>query len=326
LERIGVDNSLNSFQGVSGLVDRSVASRLTLPLILILFFASAACSIRKYAINQLGDALAHSSATFASDDDPELIRGALPFSLKLVESLLSESPRHEGLLLAACSGFTQFSYAFVQQDADEMESRDLAASQALQRRARNLYLRARNYGIRGLEVKYRDFGKALRSDPKTTVGLASAADVPWLYWTSAAWGSAVALSKDDPELVADLPIVEALIDRALQLDEDYDHGAIHSFLISYETSRQGGKGDPAERSRQHFDRAMALSGAQLASPLVALAEAVSVGKQNRQEFESLLNRAIEIDLNARPEWRLSNLVMQRRARWLLSRADELFVE
>ena len=311
MERIGVDNSLNSFQGVSGLVDRSVASRLTLPLILILFFASAACSIRKYAINQLGDALAHSSATFASDDDPELIRGALPLSLKL---------------LAACSGFTQFSYAFVQQDADEMESRDLAASQALQRRARNLYLRARNYGIRGLEVKYRDFGKALRSDPKTTVGLASAADVPWLYWTAAAWGSAVALSKDDPELVADLPIVEALIDRALQLDEDYDHGAIHSLLITYETSRQGGKGDPAERSRQHFDRAMALSGAQLASPLVALAEAVSVGKQNRQEFESLLNRAIEIDLNARPEWRLSNLVMQRRARWLLSRADELFVE
>jgi predicted anti-sigma-YlaC factor YlaD len=326
LERIEVDNSLNSLPGRLRLVDLLIASPFTLPLILILLFASAACSIRKYAINQLGDALAQSNTTFASDDDPELIRGALPFSLKLVESLLAESPRHPGLLLAACSGFTQYSYAFVQQDADEMEPRDLSASQALQRRARNLYLRARNYGIRGLEVKYRDFGAALRSNPKTTVGLASAADVPWLYWTAAAWGSAVALSKDDPELVADLPIVEALIDRALQLDEDYDHGAIHSFLITYETSRPGGKGDPAERSRQHFERAMALSGAQLASPLVALAEAVSIGKQDRKEFESLLNRATQIDVNAKPEWRLSNLVMQRRARWLLSRVDELFVE
>jgi predicted anti-sigma-YlaC factor YlaD len=326
LERIGVDNSLNSLPGVAGSLDRSVASRLVLPLILSLLIANSGCSVRRYAVNQLGDALAQSGTAFASDDDPELIRSALPFSLKLVESLLVESPRHQGLLLAACSGFTQYSYAFVQQDADEMEPCDLAASQVLQRRARNLYLRARNYGIQGLEVKYRDFGKALRADPKTTVGLASAAEVPWLYWTAAAWGSAAALSKDDPELIADLPIVEALIDRALQLDEDYDHGAIHSFLITYEISRPGGKGDPAARSRQHFERAVALSGAQLASPLVALAEAVSIGKQDRKEFESLLNRAIEIDVNAKPEWRLSNLVMQRRARWLLSRVDELFIE
>jgi predicted anti-sigma-YlaC factor YlaD len=326
LEKIGVDNSWNSLPHVAGSLDRSVASRLILPMILILLVANSGCSVRRYAINQLGNALAQSGATFASDDDPELIRDALPFSLKLVESLLAESPRHQGLLLAACSGFTQYSYAFVQQDADEMEPRELMASQALQKRARNLYLRARNYGIQGLEVKYRDFGKALRTDAKATVGLASAAEVPWLYWTAAAWGSAVALSKDDPELIADLPIVEALIDRALQLDEDYDHGAIHSFLIRYEISRPGGKGDPAARSRQHFERAVALSGAQLASPLVALAEAVSIGKQDRKEFESLLNRAIEIDVNARPEWRLANLVMQRRARWLLSRVDELFIE
>jgi predicted anti-sigma-YlaC factor YlaD len=53
---------------------------------------------------------------------------------------------------------------------------------------------------------------------------------------------------------------------------------------------------------------------------------VSIGKQDRKEFESLLNRATQIDVNAKPEWRLSNLVMQRRARWLLSRVDELFVE
>jgi predicted anti-sigma-YlaC factor YlaD len=295
-------------------------------LIPLLAFSGLGCSVRKYAINKLGDALADTGTTFASDDDPELIRGALPFSLKLVESLLAESPRHQGLLLAACSGFTQYSYAFVQQEADEVESRDLAAAQLLQGRARRLYLRARNYGVRGLEVKHRDFGRSLKGDPKSAVKVASTADVALLYWTAAAWGSAITLSKDDPDLVADLPVVEALIDRALQLDEGYDSGAIHSFLITYEVSRPGGKGDPAARARQHFQRAMELSGGQSASPLVALAESVAIGKQNRKEFESLLNKAIEIDVNAKPEWRLSNLVWQRRARWLLSRVEELFVE
>ena len=295
-------------------------------LLLLLAGLIPGCSVRRFAINKLGDALADTGATFTSDDDPELIRGALPFSLKLIESLLAESPRHQGLLLAAARGFTQYSYAFVQEEADEMEPRDLGEAERLRTRARRLYLRAKNYGVRGLEARHRDFGSSLRQNPKGAVEQTSLSDVPLLYWTAASWGAAIAISKDDPELIADLPAVEALIDRALQLDEDYDSGAIHGFLITYEAGRPGGKGDPCERSRRHFERALALSSGQLASPLVALAEAVSIGKQDRKEFESLLGRALAIQVDSKPEWRLANLVMQRRARWLLSRADELFLE
>jgi TRAP transporter T-component len=152
------------------------------------------------------------------------------------------------------------------------------------------------------------------------------ADVPLLYWTAASWGAAIALSKDNPDLVADQPLVEALIDRALELDEKFGDGAIHTFLISYEGSRNGAEGDFAIRSRKHFDRAMELSGGYQAGPLVSLAEAVTVQKQDRKEFRSLLNRALAVDVNAKPEFRLANLIMQRRARWLLSRIDELFLE
>jgi hypothetical protein len=63
------------------------------------------CSVKRMAVNKVGDALAGGGTTFASDDDPELVKAAVPFSLKLMESLLNESPRHEGLLLAASSGF-----------------------------------------------------------------------------------------------------------------------------------------------------------------------------------------------------------------------------
>lgn len=283
------------------------------------------CSIKKVAINKLGDALAGGGSTFASDEDPELIRSAIPFSLKLIESLLAESPKHKGLLLAAASGFTQYAYAFIQQEADEAEPRDINAALAMKDRARKMYLRARNYGLRGLEVSHPGFEQSLRAKPESAVTVVKAPEVPMLYWTAAAWGSAITISKHDPELVADLPIVEALIDRALQLDEAFDNGAIHAFLISYEMARQGAAGDPAQRARKHFDRAMELSGGFQAGPLVALAEAVSIPNQDRKEFESLLNRALAIDPNKKPEYRLANLVNQRRARWLLGRVEELIL-
>ena len=294
-----------------------------LPLALAL---ACGCSIKRMAINSLGDALAGGGTTFASDDDPELVKAAIPFSLKLIESLLAESPRHGGLLLAACSGFTQYSYAFVNQEADEKADTDLAAADPLRARAKRLYLRARGYGLRGLEAKHPGFQQALRTDAKSAVRGTTVSEVPLLYWTAAAWGAAISISKDDPALVSDQVIVEAMIDRALELDEDFDHGAIHGFLISYEMARQGVPGDSAARARKHFDRALELSQSKLASPLVSLAEAVAVEKQDRAGFQNLLNRALAINPDAAPEWRLQNLIAQRRARWLLGRIDELFLD
>ena len=300
--------------------------RRAAPLVLIAAALGSGCATLKHAaVNKLGDALSAGGTAYASDDDPELIRAAAPFSLKLMESLLAETPTHAGLLCAAASGFTQYGYAFVQQDADELDSTNLAAASALRARARRLYLRARDYGLRGLDVTHPDFSAALRRDPRTAVHACRAADVPLLYWTAAAWAAGISIMKDRPDLIADLPQVEALIDRALALDETFGHGAIHAFLVSYEMARAGAAGDPATRAHTHFERAVALGGGHEASPLVALAEAVCVQQQDRARFESLLRTALAIDADAQPDSRLVNLIMQRRARWLLGRTDELFL-
>ncbi|MHB9007965.1 MAG: TRAP transporter TatT component family protein [Limisphaerales bacterium] len=295
--------------------------------LLLLLIASMAggCSVRKFAINQVGDALAGGGTTFASDDDPELVRQAVPFSLKLMESLLAETPEHQGLLFASASGFTQYAYAFVQQEADELEDEDVAAAATMRDRARRLHLRARNYGLRGLEASHPGFQEKLRADAAAAVALARRRDVPLLYWTAASWASAISLSKNNPDLIADLPQVEAMIDRALELDEAWDRGAIHSLLITYETVRQGAAGEGADRARRHFERAVELSGGRNAGPYVALAEAVAVQAQDVKEFDALLAQALAINADATPDQRLVNLVMQRRARWLLARRENLFL-
>ncbi|MFZ2491859.1 MAG: TRAP transporter TatT component family protein, partial [Thermoanaerobaculia bacterium] len=281
------------------------------------------CSLRTLAVNRLGDALAQGGDVFAADDDPELVGDALPFTLKLIESLLAENPRHRGLLLAAAKGFTQYSYGWVQQKGSE--SADPAEQLRQNERARRLYRRARDYGLRTLAADP-GFPQALASKPDETLRSLGRADVPALYWTAAAWGLLISVSKDDPETIADLPVVGAMMDRALVLDESFGGGALHAFLISYEPNRPGAEGDPMARARRHFDRSVELSGGRLASPFVSFAEAVSIQTQNRAEFVAMLQRALEVDPDAVAAWRTENHLAQRHARWLLAHQTELFLE
>ena len=301
-------------------------ARFFAALLALGLLAGPGCAtLRQTAVNQLSDTLAEGGSGFATDDDPELVRSAAPFSLKLIEGLLAKNPGHRGLRLAAASGFAQYAFAFLEQDADLMADQDFAGASLLRIRARRLYLRARDHGLRGLEATHDGFSLQLHADPKAAVRATVPDDVALLYWTAAAWGAAISLSKDNADLIADQVRVEALMDRALELDERFDAGAIHTFLIRYEMARQGAAGDPAARARRHFERAMELSAGGQAGPLVTFAEAVDVPKQDRGEFQALLKRALAIDPDAHPEWRLVNLLMQQRARWLLSRTDELIL-
>lgn len=283
------------------------------------------CSIKSMAIKSLGNALAEGTSAWARDDDPELVRDAVPFALKTIESLIEQSPKHSGLLLAACSGFTQYGYAFVQQEADFIEAQDLDRATAMRARARKLYLRALDYGLRAFEVESPGFRDRLRQNPETALAKTTRKHVPLLYWTAASWGAAFAINKADSELSADQGIIEALMRRAVSLDESWGRGALHDFFISWEGGRSS-VGGSLDRAREHFEKARRLAGGQRVSPFVAYAEVVSVGTQNKQEFLQMLNDALQVDINKAPDDRLANVIAQRRARWLQARVEELFVE
>jgi predicted anti-sigma-YlaC factor YlaD len=295
----------------------------TRSLVLAAVVCGTGCSVQQMALDSLADTLAGSGDTFAADDDPELVREALPFSLKTMEAVLAQEPEHGPLLLAAGRAFTQYAYAFVQLDADLVEAADFERAQALRDRAVKLYLRARDYCLRSLELRHPGLRAHLLKDPAGAMACAQKGDVETLYWTGASWGLAVALGLDRPALVADLPAVRALFDRALVLDESWDRGALHAALISLTASAAMG-GTP-ERARAHFARAVELSGETAAGPYVALAASVALAQQNRAEFERLLRQALAIDVERDHARRLANLLAQRRARHLLSRIDELFL-
>jgi hypothetical protein len=296
------------------------------PVLLLLL--ATGCSIRRTAVNMVGDALVKGNSVYETDEDIDFVGEALPFGLKFMESLLDVSPEHAGLLLTSCKGFVSYSYAYVQYEADVMEDRDLDRSRYLKRRARKLYLRALSYGLRGLDKNYPGFGNQLFLEPEKAVGRIENKkrnrDLPFLYWSSAALGLAISVSRDDAVLLGRLPEVESLINRGLELDETWENGAFHSFMIQLAAAKVGGLDE--DFIRHHFERALELTKGRDAGLYVAFVEAVSVPTQNREEFMTMLNKALEIDPDKNPQTRLMNLIAQRKAHHLLDRVDDLILE
>jgi predicted anti-sigma-YlaC factor YlaD len=284
------------------------------------------CSmIKTMAIKTVADSLSQGTSSFATDDDPELIKEAVPFGLKTFEGMLDDLPRHRPLLRSVAAGFTSYAAAFIQPEIRGLESTDLDRAREQKVRARRMFIRARDYGVRAIEVTHPGIGQSLMQDPVAALAKTQKKDVPDLYWTAAAWGSAISLGKDQMSLVADVPIVDALIHRALALDEAWDAGSLTEFMIAFE-SRGDAQGGSLDRARTYFSRTMELARGKRISPLVSLAENVSITTQNRAEFDTLLDEALAFDCDKYPETRLVNLLAQTRARQLKALAGSLFLE
>jgi len=131
------------------------------------------------------------------------------------------------------------------------------------------------------------------------------------------------LGLDQPSLVADLPTARALLDRAIELDEDYNRGSLHAAFITLESVGEA-LGGSYVKAREHFERAVELSKGLDAGPYVAMALSVSVAEENRQEFVDLLETAVAIDIEEEPSNRLLNTLAQQQARLLLHHTDDLF--
>jgi predicted anti-sigma-YlaC factor YlaD len=282
--------------------------------------------VQRKAVGMVASTLASSGDVFTRDDDLELVGDAIPFGLKLYESLLDSAPKNKDLLIATCSNFTQYGVAYLETEAmvlGEAQHHDEVAH--LNQRALKLYLRAKGYCLRAMEVRFPGIGQKLLTDPVPALAKAEKKDVPLLYWMAASWGSAISLGVDKPDIVIDMPVVRALADRALALDESWSKGAIHEMFVSLDSLPEALGGSPA-RAREHFAKAIELQHGLSPGPYVALATGVALPAQDRAEFEKLLQTALAIDPEKDPSVRLVTLVQQRRARALLDHIDTMFTK
>lgn len=287
-----------------------------LALLLAQLLTLAACSPRQLILQEAASALATQGQ--APEDDLVLAREASAFYLKLSESVLRQTPGHVPLAVAVASGFTQYAYAFVQFDADRLDATDAQAAQKLRERAARLYQRARRHAMTALELHSPGFAKALANPMPEQWPRLAPDQVDLAYWAAASWGGQIALSKDQPHVVADLPLAMHLAQLAYTAAQQQNRGALASLMGTFEAARPGGS---AQRALDYFDEAIALDGGHSAAAFVAKAEVIALPAGDRPAFESLLKQAL-VTSATNPD--LPNSVMRERALWLLDNTDDLF--
>ncbi len=274
------------------------------------------CAIRSYAVDQAANALA--GQDLAAEDDLVLVRESSAFYLKMSESLLRASPSNLKLAQSVAAGFTQYAYAFVAFDAEKTESVNAKAAFVLRERAARLYGRAHRHAMTALELSSPGFKQALSQPPHALPTHPTEQQVALAYWAAASWGGLISLSKDQPDVVADLPQAIRLTQWAWQAQPSYGQGALASLLGTFEAARPNGS---VAQATQYFEQAMRDGAGEQAGPYVAKAESIALVAQDRVMFEQLLHQAVEVATRHR---NLQNEVMRERAVWLLDMTDDLF--
>ncbi|TFG64712.1 MAG: hypothetical protein E4H36_02235 [Spirochaetales bacterium] len=341
------------------------------PAVKLIFFTGLcvlvmSCSIQKAAINMISDALSGTGGSSAGgtstasaltgDDDIELVGDALPFALKLYETLLSQNPDHVGLLMTTGMGFIMYANAFVQTPADMMPQEDYEKQAEMVLRAKKLYIRGRDYVLKAIELKHKGFRQALDSDDfETALSGMKKPDADSLYWASAGWLAAFSINPFDISLTMQMPKVLALIGKVLELDESYGKGGLHDLLFSVQASLpddlkyrtkirpendsvrrffdayyagifgKDGSATPEEKARHHFGRALVLAEGKNPSPYLSLAAGVCIPNQYADEFIKLCNKALAVDPALDPDNKLAVILAQNRARWYLDNINQFFL-
>ncbi|MBT3272497.1 MAG: hypothetical protein HN368_05040 [Spirochaetales bacterium] len=296
-----------------------------LSILTAVLFVLSSCSIKQLAINTVIDSLSgDGGSVFTGDEDPQLIADALPFSLKLYEILLTQSPEHEGLLLTTGTGFIMYANAFIQAPSERLPDEEFEQRKVMRIRAKKMYIRGRNYVLDALDVRHPGFREAaLIGDLSAFLPEMKDDDIPFLYWCGLGWMGAVSIDTFDIGLGMTRDAAISLLNRALEIDETYGAGSLHEFYISYYGGLPEMLGGSEEKARFHFQRAVELSAGTKPGPYVALASSVSTKIHDVDEFRDLLNTALEIE-STDPDSQLLNIITQEKAAWLLEHIDNYF--
>ncbi len=276
----------------------------------------SACSPRYLIVQSLGNELANQEQS--QEEDEGLAREASAFYLKLAESLLKDSPGNIKLAQAVCSGLTQYTFAYVAFEAEKLTASDSNAAYRINERAKRLYLRAHRHAMLALELSAPGFQQRLKQSDEKQWPILSQEQVGITYWAAASWGGYISLSKDVPDVIADLPLAYRLAKLAWRVEPQYGDGSLASLMGTFESSIPGGSMTQASK---YFDAAILASNGKNAGAFVAKAEGIAQVQKDRQAYDFLLKKAVEVS-DSNPN--LGNEVMRGRAQWLLKTADDIF--
>jgi len=272
---------------------------------LVLLFSSGCTSL---IVKPLLDPL---TLSLQKQTDLDLLRDGAPSLLLILDGLIAGNPDDKRLLMAATKAYGAYGAALYEDGEIE--------------RAVNMSIKARDYGISlinqlpGLE---KINGRTL-SEIDEALAEISPKQAGYLFWGAYGWATWIQYQDGAPAAMADLPIVERIMIRIVELDESYYYGGAHIFLGSYYGSRPRMYGGKPEASRKHFERALEINKRLFLLTQVAYAETYARMAFDRVLYLQLLTEVIEQPLTD-SDMASSNTLAKVMAEKLIAQVDEFF--
>ncbi|HID40327.1 MAG TPA: hypothetical protein EYP36_12550 [Calditrichaeota bacterium] len=279
-------------------------------MIIITIFVSS-CSMQSIVIRQMEPIFQNSADALFAESDYELAKQALPANLKLIEGLLQSDPDNERLLLLAAQGYAGYAMGFLE-DTEP-------------RRARAIYLRARNYALRALsnqkDINWLEAPLVQIEENLQTIGGKALAA---LFWTGFSWAGYINLSLTDPQAIADLPRVQAVMKRVEDLDATYYHGAVYLFNGAIYGMKPKILGGDPQKAKFWFDKNLALTRGKFLLTYIYLARFYAANIMDEALFDEYLNKVLNFNQPDEKSLRLLNAIAREKAKRLQTMKDELF--
>ncbi len=265
--------------------------------------------LRNAAMGSLMEDLA--SAT-NKHQDTELVTQAAPTYLLLMDGLLEGDPNNTDLLIEASQAYTSYG-ALIESSAPG--------------RARLMYQRGKDYGLRALTQKRRAVAPLLAAPYSKFTEIPSALraeDVELVFWAASGWGAWISIQTESMAALANLPRVILLMEWVIEHDETILFGSPHLFLGIYHAALPPMLGGNPDRSLWHFERATELSGGKSSMVYVQMARYYAKQVYDLELYQSLLQKALDVPVDAIPELTLQNAAAHDLARTLLHETDVFY--
>jgi len=289
----------------------SLIQKRIFPLIILLSFSSACFPNKKVTIGAAATLLEGVARSSYKQPDLRMIQEGMPAYLMLMDGMIELWPDNEQLLIAAAQSYSSFASAFVEDQDKEY--------------AKLLFAKGRQYAFRSLEGRgFREplqrpldgFQEGLKNLGKK--------DVPYIFWSATCWASWIRLNLDSMEAVAELPRVELMMKRTLELDEGFYYGGPHLFMGIWFASRPKMAGGDLTKSQGHFLKALDLGHGKFLMAYVYYASYYARQALDKDLFISSLQKVLEAPDDVAPDLILLNTVAKKKAKELLNRVEEYF--